>query len=82
MSKALQTVEQGNLYASFGLIEDLSEDEMMDIDGGKASLVPGPGGQPCINVSIPIGSSGGASSSSHSSSSHSSTSSWSGHSGC
>ena len=59
MSKALQTVEQGNLYASFGLIEDLSEDEMMDIDGGWCG---------CNGLSINIGCSGNSSSSSSSSS--------------
>ena len=82
MSKALKTVEQGNLYTSFGLVEDLSEDEMMDVDGGKVSWGSGPNGNPCANVVISIGSSSSShSNSSRSSSSHSSSSSRGGHSG-
>ncbi len=72
MQNALKTIEEGNLYSRFGLVEGLSEDEMMDVDGGgRFSWAPGPNGQPCVNVSIKIGSpsrgSGGSSGSSKSS---------------
>ncbi len=34
MFGALKTVENHNLYASFGLIDNLEEDELQDINGG------------------------------------------------
>ena len=34
MFGALKTVEDHNLYASFGLIDNLEENELQDINGG------------------------------------------------
>ena len=38
MQNALKTIEKENLYASFGLVEDLSDDELMDIEGGDCFI--------------------------------------------
>lgn len=45
MFGTLKTVEEQNLYASFGIVDGLSDDELMDINGGDCF----------VNVSIPIG---------------------------
>ena len=34
MFGALKTVEDHNLYASFGLVDNLEENELQDINGG------------------------------------------------
>lgn len=78
MFGALKTVEDHNLYASFGLIDNLEENELQDINGGWCG---------CDNFTITIktgsdngndsgngngsGNSGGSSGSSSSSSSSS-----------
>lgn len=38
MFGALKTVEDHNLYASFGLVDGLSENELTDINGGDCTL--------------------------------------------
>lgn len=43
MFGTLKTVEDHNLYSSFGLVDGLSDDELMDINGGDCF----------VNVSIP-----------------------------
>ena len=55
MLTTLKAIEKGNLYASFGLVEDLSDDELMDIEGGGCSWEAGTGGAPCANVKIILG---------------------------
>lgn len=45
MFGTLKTVEEQNLYASFGIVDGLSDDELMDINGGDCF----------VYVSIPIG---------------------------
>lgn len=73
MFGALKTVEDHNLYASFGLVDGLSDDELEDVNGGW-----------CVNFTVTIcsgngngngngsGNSGGSSGSGSSSSSSSS----------
>lgn len=75
MFGALKTVEDHNLYASFGLVDGLSDDELEDVNGGW-----------CVNFTVTIcsgngngngngngsGNSGGSSGSDSSSSSSSS----------
>ena len=71
MFGALKTVEAHNLYASFGLVDGLSDDELEDVNGGW-----------CVHFSVTIcsgngngngsGNSGGSSGSGSSSSSSSS----------
>lgn len=41
MFGTLKTVEEQSLYASFGIVDGLSDDELMDINGG--ALVSGTG---------------------------------------
>ncbi|MGP1368351.1 MAG: hypothetical protein ACTTKX_03695 [Treponema sp.] len=55
MLTTLKAIEKGNLYASFGLVEDLSDDELMDTEGCGCSWEAGPGGAPCANVKITLG---------------------------
>lgn len=50
MFGALKTVEDHNLYASFGLIDNLEENELQDINGGWCG---------CDGLSITIGSNNG-----------------------
>lgn len=76
MFGALKTVENHNLYASFGLIDNLEEDELQDINGGWCGCDglsititnnSGSGSQNCSgnsSGSSSSGSSGGSSSSS------------------
>lgn len=80
MFGALKTVEDHNLYASFGLVDGLSENELTDINGGDCTL------SICFSCSFSIfggsksgdnnsGGSSGSNSSSESGSSSSSSSS-------
>lgn len=43
MFGALKTVEDHNLYASFGLVDGLSDDELEDVNGGW-----------CVNFTVTI----------------------------
>lgn len=75
MFGTLKTVEDYNLYASFGLVDGLSDDELMDINGGDCGINITVG---CLNITwgggksksnSDSGNSGGSSGSSSSSSS-------------
>lgn len=74
MFGALKTVENHNLYASFGLIDNLEEDELQDINGGWC-------GCNGLSVIITTGSNNGSENGSKNCSGNSSGSSSSGSSG-
>ena len=60
MLTTLKAIEKGNLYASFGLVEDLSDDELMDTEGGDPSAGHGyQSGTGCMGMGATIGGGGG-----------------------
>lgn len=76
MFRALKTVEEHNLYASFGLIDNLEENELQDINGGwcvcnglSISITTGSNNGSDNGSNNSVGNSGGSSGSSASSSS-------------
>lgn len=73
MFKSLKTIEDHNLYTSFGLVDGLAEDELMEVNGGGCFVRVEVG---CIHISTgngknDSGNSGGSSGSGSSSSSSS-----------
>lgn len=54
MFGTLKTVEEHNLYANFGLIDNLKEDELQDINGGWCGCNGG------FSITITVGSDNGS----------------------
>ncbi len=54
MFGTLKTVEEHNLYANFGLIDNLKEDELQDINGGWCGCNGG------FSITITVGSGNGS----------------------